>query len=84
MAAIKSSRKLPFDIKEYRQRLARVRKNMEKAGADVMLVTAPENIYYLLGYHTVGYFSFQVLIVALDRDPIMLARGLNTTQVEND
>jgi Xaa-Pro dipeptidase len=84
MAASKSERKLPFDIKEYRQRLAKVRKNMEKAGADVMLVTAPENIYYLLGYHTVGYFSFQVLIVALDRDPIMLARGLNTTQVESD
>ena len=68
---------LPFTVEEFRQRLDKVQKGMEAAGVEVLLVTAPENIYYLTGYHTVGYFSFQMLILCLDRDPIMLARGIN-------
>ena len=71
---------LPFTVEEYRTRLANVQANMAAAGIEVLLVTAPENIFYLTGYHTVGYFSFQMLVVSIDRDPVMLVRGLNVTQ----
>ena len=50
---------------------------MEVAGVEVMLVTAPENIFYLTGFHTLGYYSFQILIIPLDRDPVLLTRALN-------
>ncbi|MDP7242111.1 MAG: aminopeptidase P family N-terminal domain-containing protein, partial [Rhodospirillales bacterium] len=64
---------LPFTVEEYRTRLKNVQANMAAADIEVLLVTAPENIFYLTGYHTVGYFSFQMLVVPIDRNPIMLA-----------
>ena len=73
---------LPFAVEEFQARLAAVRRNMDAAGIEVLLVTAPENIFYLTGYHTVGYFSFQMLVVPLERDPIMLVRGLNVAQAK--
>ncbi len=73
---------LPFTVEEYRTRLKNVQANMAAADIEVLLVTAPENIFYLTGYHTVGYFSFQMLVVPIDRNPIMLARGLNVTQAQ--
>ena len=54
---------LPFTVEEYRTRLKNVQANMAAADIEVLLVTAPENIFYLTGYHTVGYFSFQMLVV---------------------
>ena len=74
---------LPFTIEEFRTRLAAVRRNMEAAAVEVLVVTAPENIYYLTGYHTLGYFTLQMLIVPLERDPIILTRGLNATKARH-
>ena len=67
---------LPFDDEEYAARLAAVRRGMERAGVEVMLTTVPENIVYLTGYHSLGYFTYQLLVVALDHPPILLTRGL--------
>ena len=77
-----SKTELPFTVEEYQTRLKNVQANMAAADIEVLLVTAPENIYYLTGYHTVGYFSFQMLVVPIDRTPVMLARGLNVTQAQ--
>jgi len=57
---------LPFDLAEYRDRLARVRAAMEEAGLDLLLVSSPENIYWLTGYRTTGYYVYQLLLVPLD------------------
>ena len=67
---------LPFSEDEYAARLAAVRQGMEQAGVEVMLTTVPENIVYLTGYHSLGYFTYQLLMVALDHPPILLTRGL--------
>ena len=72
--------KLPFPLGEYQERLANVRRGMEERRVQCLLITAPENIYYLTGYHTLGYFSYQLLVVPRDQEPVLLTRHLN---VEN-
>ena len=41
-----------------------------------MLTAVPENIVYLTGYHSLAYFTFQLLVVPLDHPPILLVRGV--------
>lgn len=67
---------LPFSDEEYGERLAAVRRGMEAAGVEVMLTAVPENVVYLTGYHSLGYFTFQLLVVPLDHPPVLLTRGL--------
>ena len=54
---------LPFTDEEYAVRLAAVRERMEAAEIEVMLTAVPENIVYLTGYHSLGYFTFQLLVI---------------------
>ncbi|MDP6665944.1 MAG: Xaa-Pro peptidase family protein [Dehalococcoidia bacterium] len=61
-----------FPADEYSQRLRCVRERMTGAGLDVLLVHAPENIYYLTGYQTPGYYWHQVLVLPLGSDPIFV------------
>ena len=75
---------LPFPREEYRARLQKVRKRMEGTGIEVMLTTVPENIAYLTGYCTLGYFTYQILIVSLDHEPILLTRALNVEKAQID
>ncbi len=75
---------LPFSREEYAARLARVRQGMDAAGTEVMLTTVPENITYLTGYSTLGYFTFQVLVLSLERDPILLTRAINVEKAQVD
>src|SRR5687768_4981434 len=63
---------LPFSLDEYRQRLDAVRAGMAQRGIDVALVSIPENIYYLTGYTTLGYYMYQVLMLPLDGEPLLL------------
>ena len=67
---------LPFSDEEYATRLAAVRTGMDKTGVEVMLTTVPENIVYLTGYHSLGYFTYQLLVIPADHPPILLTRGL--------
>lgn len=75
---------LPFSRQEYAARLYRVRQRMAAAGVETLLTTVPENIYYLTGYSTLGYFTYQVLILSLDRDPILVTRALNVEKARVD
>ena len=75
---------LPFSRAEYATRLARVRQQMEAAGIEALLTTVPENIVYLTGYSTLGYFTYQILILALDQDPILLTRAINVEKAQVD
>ena len=75
---------LPFVVAEYRRRLDAVRGNIERRGVDVMLTTVPENIVYLTGYHSLGYFTYQILIVPREHDPILLTRAMNVDKARLD
>ena len=72
----------PFTIEEFKARLKQVRDGMKAAGIDILLVTGPENIYYLSGYRTTGYYIYQALAVPLDGDPQFVVRALEFTNVE--
>jgi len=67
---------LPFSDDEYAARLRAVRGRMERTNVEVLLTTVPENIVYLTGYHSLGYFTYQLLVVPLDHPPILLTRSL--------
>jgi Xaa-Pro dipeptidase len=73
---------LPFTVDEYRQRLDAVRANMAERRIDLALVSIPENIYYLTGYTTLGYYMYQVLMLPLDGEPLLLTYREERINVE--
>lgn len=79
---MKIERTLAFAEDEYRTRLANVRKSMADRQLDALLLSVPENICYLAGYHTAGYYYVQVLIVPLERDPVLVLRRLEQPSLE--
>lgn len=72
---------LPFTVEEYRARVHSVRARMAAAGIDVLLVYWPENIYYLTGYDSLGYFSYQVFVLPLEGDGFFVVRRLDRQNV---
>ncbi len=72
---------LIFPMYEFMTRVANVRTQMERRELDVMMITSPQNIFYLTGFETTGYASFQTLIVPIDREPFMIIRMLENTGV---
>lgn len=65
-----------FPKAEYDGRVARARANLQRAGIDVMIVTGPENIFYLTGQQTPGYYTFQALVLPVEGDPVFVIRQL--------
>ena len=72
-----------FSLEEYQQRLDVLRRRMEQKGLDAVLVHSPENLYYLSGHQTPGYYWYQVLIVPLDREPVFITRLLEESNVHH-
>ena len=70
-------RERDFDETEYRQRLARVRQLLTERQLDAIVVTSPENIYYLCGLNHQGYFAFTMLLVAVDSPLKLVAREMD-------
>jgi Xaa-Pro dipeptidase len=65
-----------FPKAEYDERVDRARALLAKASIDVMLVTGPENIFYLTGQQTPGYYAFQALVLPVDGDLVFVIRQL--------
>lgn len=65
-----------FSTEEFQARVRRVHEAMETEGLDLLLIHTPENICYLTGYQTSGYFAYQVVLIARGRDPELLVRLL--------
>lgn len=73
--------RLAFSLGEYRRRIDAALKGMAARGVDVLLVRTPENIAYLTGYVTPGYYGYHCLILALDQAPTLVLRYLEQTNV---
>lgn len=71
-----------FPVEEYRLRVEKVRRGMRERGIELQLVTSPENIYYLTGYRTTGYYVFQILLLPLEGDPVFVVRHLEMPNVK--
>jgi len=63
---------LPFSIAEYQRRLAEVRAGLALRGIDACLISIPENIYYLTGFTTTGYYMYQTLILPVEGEPMFV------------
>ncbi len=72
-----------FPSAEYQTRLERTRAAMEERGLDAILVSSPENIYYLCGLDHMGYFAYQVLVVPRDGRPLLVTRAMEKATVRD-
>ena len=72
-----------FSLEEYQQRLDALRARMQQKGVDVVLIHSPENLYYLSGYQTPGYYWYQTLVVPLEKEPVFVTRLLEESNVQH-
>ena len=68
---------LPFDPSLYQARLELVQRELRARELSALLLFNPENIYWLTGYQTIGYFTFQALLVSCDGLPEIVGRVVN-------
>lgn len=68
---------LPFASEVYAQRLSFVQEQICAADLAGVLLFDPENIYWLTGYQTIGYFTFQSLYVGCEGAPTVIGRIVN-------
>ena len=66
-----------FNRTEYERRLAQVWRLLGERQLDAIVVTSPENVYYLSGLSHQGYFAFTMLLVALDSPLKLVAREMD-------
>ena len=74
MTDARETQPLPFSAAELDRRLRAVRASTEARGWDAVVLNAPENLYYLSGYQSLGYFAYQVLVVPVDAEPCFVVR----------
>jgi Xaa-Pro dipeptidase len=72
----------PFPPEEYAGRLRQVRAAMADMQFDLLIASSPENICYLCGYESVGFFVQQALIVGLTQEPVLIVRALEVPNAE--
>lgn len=66
-----------FPAEEYEHRRARVRAAMADRDVGVLMVTAPEDVYYLSGLNNQGHFVFTALVLAArSSTPTLVAREM--------
>jgi Xaa-Pro aminopeptidase len=63
---------LPFALAEYQSRLDQVRAGLAARGIDACLISIPENIYYLTGFTSTGYYMYQTLILPAAGEPLFV------------
>jgi Xaa-Pro dipeptidase len=74
---------LPFPPAELDARLAAVRARIAERGLDGIVVSLPENIYYLTGLDHWGFFACHLLIVPLDGEMVLTCRAMEGITVAN-
>ncbi|MFO1059311.1 MAG: Xaa-Pro peptidase family protein [Dongiaceae bacterium] len=70
---------LPFSDAEYERRLRLLHSAMADQGLDIFVSFTPENIYYMTGHDSPGYYFYQASVVARGEKPINVLRRIETT-----
>lgn len=70
---------LPFTDAEYQGRLTALRHEMARLNADAFVSFTPENIYYLTGHDTPGYYFYQACVVTHTELPVNVLRRIEST-----
>lgn len=68
---------LAFPPEDYAERLSAVQADLTAADYDAALLFDPENIFWLTGFQTIGYFTFQTLFVPASGQPVLVTRVVN-------
>src|SRR3982751_268566 len=72
-----------FARAEYDLRLNAVRHEMAERGLDLVLLSAPENIFYLTGLDHWGYFAPHLLIVPAEGEMVLVTRAMERVTIAN-
>ena len=75
-AVVKQGVEAAFSKAELDARMTAARKKLAEHGIDVFIITSPENIFYLTGQQTPGYYTFQALLLPVDAEPHFVVRQL--------
>lgn len=67
-----------FEQAEYDRRHQAVREAMAEKGVEVLLSTTPENVFYMTGYQTFAYSTYQALVFPLEGAPFLVLRHLES------
>lgn len=68
---------LPFPEEEYAARLAVVQQDLHAKRLHGGILFDPENIFWLTGFQTIGYFTFNCLFVPAEGKPALVSRMVN-------
>lgn len=67
-----------FEREEFLGRIARVKRRMEAAGLDTLLVASPANQFWLTGYDGWSFYTPQMVAVSLaQEEPIWIGRAMD-------
>jgi Xaa-Pro dipeptidase len=78
LALVEPGAEAPFPPEEFDRRIAKVRQVMHAKGIDLLLTTGAENIFYLSGQQTPGYYMFQCLAVPAQGACFLINRALES------
>lgn len=67
-----------FPREEFDARQENLKKLLVQRGIDLLLVNGPENIFYLSGEQSPGYYTFMCLGIPVDGPPFLLLRELES------
>ncbi len=77
-SAVKQGQEAAFPKPSLNGRIDAARAALAARGIDVMIVTGPENIFYLTGQQTPGYYTFQALVLPVEGMPRFIVRQLES------
>lgn len=72
---------MTFPFCEYERRIDELRVRIAERHLDAVIISDPENIFYLTNYQTTGYSFFQCLVVPLEGEPFMVMRAMEESNV---
>src|ERR671911_2182383 len=72
-----------FPDQEFAARREKLCAAMAAAGLDGLVVTTPENIFYLIGLDHQGFFALHLLIVTAAGEMTLIARAMERITVED-
>ncbi len=78
LASVPLGSEAAFPRAELDRRVAALQERLRADGIDLLLTSGPENIFYLTGQQTPGYYTFQCLAVPAAGRPFHVLRGLET------
>lgn len=72
--------RLPFPKAEYDDKLSSIQAQIASARLAGAIIVDPENIYWLTGYRSMGYWTFQALFIPGQGGPVLISRNVNRGQ----